>query len=95
MESELVFTLPMGIFMLVVLSRRPLGEFFGPIKERRREHRREDKRMKRFRRQGCSLESSELDEPESDKKRRSLDRRDESTEKRRRDRRALERIKRV
>ncbi len=102
MESELIFTLPVGIFMLVVLARRPIVEFFGPIKERRKVQRRDDKRMKRFRRQGCSLDMSETDEHRDDAERcnqspdsRCRERRNQSQDSRRRERRALERIKRI
>ncbi len=89
MESEFIYVIPAGIFMLAMLIRRPLFVYTGEIKERRMNVRRADRRMMSFRRKACALED------EVEEKREVEDRRDTTKEKRRRDRRALERIKRL
>ncbi len=89
MESDFIYVIPAGIFMLAMLIRRPMFEYRGEIKERRVKSRRADRRMTSFRRRSCDLED------EVEEKREVEDRRDITKEKRRRDRRALERIKRL
>jgi len=89
MESELIYAIPAGIFMLALLIRQPVLEYRAEIKERRQYDRRSDRRMTRFRRQSCEIDEDVEEHRENE------DRRDLSKEKRRRDRRALERIKRL
>jgi len=89
MDSELIYAIPIGIFMLAFFIRQPVVDYRPKIKERRMNARRDDQRTTRFRRQEC-------EECDSEEQRASEnDRRDVTQEKRRRDRRALERIKRL
>ena len=92
MYEEIIFSLPLGLFVLFLVFRKPFNKEEEIIHDRRRDARREDKRVNiHSRRQECSLE-----EPcELEDKRKNEDRRDISKDKRRKDRRALERIKRL
>ncbi|PHR59405.1 MAG: hypothetical protein COA44_00215 [Arcobacter sp.] len=92
MYEEMILSMPLDIMILLLVCRKPFIKIEEIIHDRRRNIRREDRRIEvHFRRQGCSLE-----EPcEVEDKREREDRRDISKEKRRKDRRALERIKRI
>lgn len=94
MGPELIFTFPLGIIMLVVLLRHPIIEFNRAISERRVSKRRGDRRITRTRRM-IGESNSEDECCEMLDKRSAGDRRDPAKDKRRRERRALERIQKL